>query len=63
MFSTIQSRERGELVAARLRAQPFYELRLPSLSLWRSDDARARLLAAAAPWSRRMMWRRNSIRW
>ena len=38
MFSSIQSRSASELVAARLRAKSFDELRLPSLSLWRSDE-------------------------
>ena len=40
--------KRGQLVAARLGAKSFDELRLPSLSLWRSDQRGARPLAAAA---------------
>ena len=38
MFSSIQSRSASQLVAARVRAKSFDELRLPSLSLWRSDE-------------------------
>jgi hypothetical protein len=37
-FSSIQPRSGAELVAGRLRDQPFNELRLPSLSLWRSYE-------------------------
>jgi hypothetical protein len=46
--------KRPELIAGDLGAQPFDELRLSSLTLWRRDKDRAAELAAAAPWSRRM---------
>jgi hypothetical protein len=51
----------AELVAARVWHEPFDELRLPSLTLWRSHEAAGRVLAAAEPKSRRTRWRHKSI--